>query len=42
VLLTTGEVVEVMDNPMDGQWLIVEVGGDTELRHAQDIVAVAR
>lgn len=40
VRLTTGEVVEVVENPADGQWLLVDRDGSPELVHAQEIAGL--
>ncbi len=38
VRLTDGTVADVVESPGDGQWLLIDVAGDVDLRHAQDIV----
>ena len=34
------EVVEVVENPADGQWLMVDRDGSPELVHAQEIAGL--
>lgn len=42
IRLTDGTVAEVVDNPGDGQWLVIATaGGGEELVHAQDIAGLA-
>lgn len=41
VRLVDGTVAEVVENPGDGQWLMLDLDGEPELRHAQDIVELA-
>ncbi|MEZ5408466.1 MAG: hypothetical protein R2761_10595 [Acidimicrobiales bacterium] len=41
IRLTEGTVAEVVDNPGDGQWLVIATDGGDELVHAQDIAGLA-
>lgn len=41
IRLTDGTVAEVVDNPGDGQWLVIATEGGDELVHAQDIAGLA-
>ncbi|MDH4362960.1 MAG: hypothetical protein OEY41_12035 [Acidimicrobiia bacterium] len=41
VLLNDGTVAEVVENPGDGQWLMIAADGGDELVHAQDVAGLA-
>ncbi len=41
IRLTDGTVAEVVDNPGDGQWLVIATDGGEELVHAQDVAGLA-
>ncbi len=41
IRLTDGTVAEVVDNPGDGQWLVIATDSGEELVHAQDVAGLA-
>ncbi len=41
IRLIDGTVAEVVDNPGDGQWLVIAIDSGEELVHAQDVGGLA-